>query len=421
MYNGLSLDQAPPISVVLRFFLTVPFFGLLVCGILVSHSELALTPNHPVSLSLIHLMFLGVITMAMIGALFQMQSVLGGRPIPAPAGNGWVIHLFLLLGTLGLGGAFYTMNPIGFVIASVLLGSAILYTAKLVLPLLFGGNTHDTLRGMRLALIALSLSAVLGIVMASGYANETLSESHGAIRSIHYSFALIGWVGALIIAVAFQVIEMFYVTQPYNGWCKRNVFPLFALMLALKTAGILLQWPFIWVFEGVIGALLLGFAVITLKRLGERKRRVSDVSIWFWTMGIALLSLSLIAYALSFLSDTAVFTAVALMAFGLFALAIILAMMGKIVPFLVWFHLNSSGYMDAPIMSNIIPQNFAKGVFWLFAITVTLVLGGTIEPVLLKIGGMFGGAMFILLGFNLIRSIRIYRHTLIHGTRFEQV
>jgi hypothetical protein len=29
MYNGLSLDQAPPISVVLRFFLTVPVFGLL--------------------------------------------------------------------------------------------------------------------------------------------------------------------------------------------------------------------------------------------------------------------------------------------------------------------------------------------------------------------------------------------------------
>jgi hypothetical protein len=421
MYNGLSLDQAPPISVVLRFFLTVPFFGLFVCAILVSHPEFVLVPNHPVSLSVIHLMFLGVVSMSMIGALFQMQSVLGGRPIPAPSGNAFLIHLFLTFGTLSLGGAFYFMNPIGFVVASVFLGSAILYTVKLVLPLLFGGNTHDTLRGMRMALIALSVSAILGLVMASGYANETLSESHGAIRTIHYSFALIGWVGALIIAVAFQVIEMFYVTQPYNGWCKRNVFPLLALMLALKTVGVIFQWPIIWVFDGVIGALLLGFALITFKRLTQRKRRVSDVSIWYWMSGIALLSLSLIAYPLSLISGNEVLTSLSLMAFGLFALAIILAMMGKIVPFLVWFHLNSAGYMDAPIMSNIIPQNFAKGVFWLFLITVGMMLGGVAVSPLLMIGGVSGGAMFILLGFNVIRSVRIYRYTLIYGKRFEQM
>ena len=29
MYQGLSLDQAPPLSVPLRFFLTAPAFGVL--------------------------------------------------------------------------------------------------------------------------------------------------------------------------------------------------------------------------------------------------------------------------------------------------------------------------------------------------------------------------------------------------------
>lgn len=46
-----------------------------------------LTLSHPLSLASIHLLFLGVISMGMIGALFQMQSVLVGKPIPQPQGS----------------------------------------------------------------------------------------------------------------------------------------------------------------------------------------------------------------------------------------------------------------------------------------------------------------------------------------------
>ncbi|MDD2838960.1 MAG: hypothetical protein PHX59_08365, partial [Sulfuricurvum sp.] len=95
MFNqGLSLDQAPPIAVVLRFFLSLPFFGTLLAMLMILYPHEIITPSHPVSLAAIHLFFLGVITMSMIGALFQMQSVLGGRPIPAPGGNALIIHTF---------------------------------------------------------------------------------------------------------------------------------------------------------------------------------------------------------------------------------------------------------------------------------------------------------------------------------------
>jgi hypothetical protein len=81
MYNGLSLDQAPSISVVMRFFLTVPLFGIALSLLIFLNPQAVLTPEHPLSLAAIHLMFLGIISMSMFGALFQMQSVLGGRPI----------------------------------------------------------------------------------------------------------------------------------------------------------------------------------------------------------------------------------------------------------------------------------------------------------------------------------------------------
>ncbi|MDD2780364.1 hypothetical protein [Sulfuricurvum sp.] len=421
MYNGLSLDQAPPLSVVIRFFLTVPLFGLALCMILFLDPIAVLTPNHPLSLAAIHLMFLGVITMSMIGALFQMQSVLGGRPIPAPLGNAFLIHLFLVIGILSLSGAFIYTQPILFVIASIALGASILHSANLILPLLFGGVTHDTLRGMRLALIALSLTAILGIVMASEYANESFSAAHDALRNAHYSLGLIGWVAALIIAVAFQVVEMFYVTASYSSWCKRNAFKVIAVTLILKLIWLIIAWPFVWVFDLVIGALLVGFVATTVKRLKERKRRVSDVSIWLWASGMVLLTLSILTYALFNITLNASLLSFALIAFALFALAIILAMMGKIVPFLVWFHLNSAGFMDAPIMSNIIPTQRVKGVFWLFAITSVLILSGVFYPPLLQLGALSGGAMFTLLLINLIKALKLYRYTLVHGTRFEQI
>lgn len=418
MFNGLSLDQAPPLSVVIRFFITVPVFGILLSLIIFFNPHEVLIPTHPISLASIHLMFLGVITMSMFGALFQMQSVLGGRPIPSALGNAFLIHLFLVIGILSLCGAFIFSLPELFIIASIFLGASILYCANLILPLLFGGTPHDTLRGMRLALIALALTAVLGIVMASEYANSSFSSVHEAVRTSHYSFGLIGWIAALIIAVAFQVIEMFYVTTPYSSWCKRNAFRIIAASLLLKVLWMFTHLPYSWMFDLIIGALLSGFIFTTLKRLNQRKRRVSDVSIWFWQSGMVLLSLAILTYGAFIGSGYDALQSVALIAFALFALAVILGMMGKIVPFLVWFHLSSAGYMDAPIMSNIIPAKRAKGVFALFAITSVTMIGGVFCLESLLIGAIVGGGMFGLLLLNLIHALRHYRDTLIHGKRF---
>lgn len=421
MYNGLSLDQAPPISVVLRFFFTVPVFGILLTLIVFFNPHDVLTPTHPLSLAAIHVMFLGIITMSMFGALFQMQSVLGGRPIPSVLGNAFLIHLFLVIGVLSLSGAFVLGTPELFIIASVFLGGSILYVATLILPLLFVGTPHDTLRGMRLALIALSLTAILGIVMASEYANLSFSAFHAVIRSVHYSLGLVGWIAILIIAVAFQVVEMFYVSTPYSPWCKRNAFKIIAVSLFLKIIWLFTALPYVWVFDLVIGALLVGFVTTTAKRLKMRKRRVSDVSIWFWSSGIILLSLAVVAHMVALSNVYPQSQSISLIAFGLFALAVILGMMGKIVPFLVWFHLNSAGYMDTPLMSNIIPQSRAKGVFTLFILTSFTSIVGVFYIEFFALSALIGAAMFTLLLINLIKAYKLYRYTLSHGKRFEQI
>lgn len=391
----------------------------MLCVVLFLFPSDTLLPGHPAQLASIHMMFLGVIGMSMIGALFQMQSVLGGKPIPAPLGNAFLIHLFLSIGIAALAGAFLSGSPVLFVIASVLLGSAIVYTAFLVLPLLFSASSNDTLRGMRLALISLLLTALAGIVMAQSYANESFSDQHAAIRSFHYSFALIGWVATLIIAVAFQVVEMFYVTPSYHPVLKRNVFQTLLLILALKTLMLFSGFPYSWITDIGLALLLAGFAAATLRKLHQRKRRVTDVSIWFWNTAMGLLLLSLSAQIGMSLSDSPLLEGIALIAFALFSLGVILGMMGKIVSFLVWFHLNAAGYMETPIMSNVIPAVRTKALYYLFVCGSTTAVIAPIFPIAMRGAALFFIALFVLLGYNLVRALALYRHVRCHGTRFE--
>ncbi len=254
--------------------------------------------------------------------------------------------------------------------------------------------------------------------MATSYAQGTFGEYHTIIRTAHYSIGLVGWIAALIIYVAFQVVEMFYVTTPYSDWCKRNAKRILVSALLLKVLWLTLSLPFPLVFDAVSGLLLIGFVVTTTKRLRQRKRRVGDVSIWFWFAGIGLLSMAVGAYSAYLSCSYAPLETISLLAFALFALAIILGMMGKIVPFLVWFHLSSSGYMDTPIMSHILPQRRVKITFWLFLATASFALAAPFYANVLILCGLSSGAMFALLLFNLITAQRLYHHTLRHGTKF---
>ncbi|MDD2950598.1 MAG: hypothetical protein PHU29_07405 [Sulfuricurvum sp.] len=320
-----------------------------------------------------------------------------------------------------MAGAFITQFSPLYVIAAVLLGSALVYTVFLIAPLLLKGGRHSTLRGMLVALVSLFIAALMGIDMADTYAQMSPSIFHSIIRETHYSFALIGWIGALIIAVAFQVVEMFYVTTAYSDWCKRNVFRILPAALVLKTFWLFFDLPYVWGFDVLMAGVLMGFLTTTVQRLRERKRRVSDVSIWFWGTGMGLLLIALISYTISLVSNTEQFIQIALIAYALFAVSIILGMIGKIVPFLVWFHLNSAGYMDAPIMSNIIPAKRSQSLFVLFALVSAISLASVLYPPLLILSGIVSFALFSLLGYNLIHALKLYRYTLDHGTRFEQV
>ncbi len=413
MFNrGLSLEQAPPIGVILRFFLTVPFSGMLLSLLMLYAGSDLLVPHSPPAVAAVHMLFIGVITMAMVGALFQMLPVLAGVVIEVPSRRASLIHLLLTLGTISLGWAFVGFAPVAYASAGLLLGAAFAYLILLTLPALLrqrGGTS--TLRGMQTALLSLTAAVAFAVVMLYGYGRGELGGLHEALRASHYTFALIGWVGFLIISVAFQVVEMFYVTPPYPDFCQVWGWRIFLGAMVLKSIWLLAGLPFSIVFDAVIALELLGFAAVTLKRLSQRKRPISDVTVWFWRFGAGMLSLATLLWLLHELTHVAALLPAMLIAYAAFAMSIIFGMMYKIVPFLIWFHLNTQGYFDAPVMSEIIPSKRAKWFFRLFALAVLMLFGGFASVLFVRLSAVVLLAAFLLLGYNLASAVAMYRRT----------
>ena len=81
--QGLSTDQAPPLSVPIRFFLTAPLFGVL-AGFLIFFSDVNVLMNRfsLESIVITHLLTIGFLGFIMLGSLTQMLPVLASAKIP---------------------------------------------------------------------------------------------------------------------------------------------------------------------------------------------------------------------------------------------------------------------------------------------------------------------------------------------------
>ena len=61
------------------------------------------------------------------------------------------------------------------------------------------------------------------------------------VTDLHAGWALIGWVGLLVAAVAWQVVPMFSITAPYPRWLRTTLAP--TVVTALGLASLDAGWP----------------------------------------------------------------------------------------------------------------------------------------------------------------------------------
>ncbi|HEX7477076.1 MAG TPA: hypothetical protein VF331_04680 [Polyangiales bacterium] len=417
---GLRLDQAPPLSLPLSFFLTAPCF-MVAAGLLLlwAGPSMVLSRYLLGTIAFTHLGTLGVLAMVMFGALYQMTPVVAASPVPAL----WlarVVHAALLLGAATLAGGVVTQTrPVLFVAFGALGVAWLGFVLPVGLALWRSAAAADaTVRGMRIALGCLLWLGVLGLWMAHGHAGLRFPGPRPLWMGVHLALGLLGWIGALITAVSFQVLPMFYLTPPlaavHKRWLLHAVVGSAVLASAVLCASALLrpelaQHLALWASYAFVPAALAvwGFApLLTLRAIAARKRKRSDASLRFWIAGLGCAPLLLLLGGANLVfSDPRLELGFGWLALFGWALFIVHGMLYRIVPFLVWFHRLSHlvGYVPVPSVAKLLPERWPRIAFALHA---ALVLSGACA-IALRSGALarLTGLLLVLLAAQLLRSL----------------
>lgn len=423
MRADLSLQQAPPFSVPARFLVSAPLFGLLAALVLLWHGpEIINNRWTPEILAVTHFLTLGFLAMSMLGAMMQLMPVLMGMVFPRPVLFSAVIHSPLFLGSACLGFAWLLQINALFMVAMILLGFCFTVFIAVTTTLLYHSkSTHVTRLMMMLALLALLITAYLGIYLAMGYSWQTFPVTRH-LTDLHLSWGMMGWVLMLIIAVAYQVIPMFQITDEYPANHQRWMGWL--ILIAMLGLSLTYVWPseYLKALSFILLAgCLLTFSLTTLWLLHKRRRQLPDLTMNFWRVAM----LSLIALILLWASSTLLnFELPALLSGVLmihgFAMTTINGMMYKIIPFIIWLHLsthnkklrdsgNRSSQVKVPHMRNIISEVSGLWQFRLHLVSVVLLAIATILPdwFYYPAALFFAFAQTALL-FNLFNAVRFY-------------
>jgi hypothetical protein len=430
----LQLTRSPPFSVPLRFFLTAPLFGIAAAALIAWGGGEAIAGRwSPQVLAITHLLTLGFMAMVMIGALFQVCPVVLGVDLPWGRRVAGLVHGALTLGTALLAAGFL-LPAVTWVMAMALT----LLSAALLLFLASAGVGLLRLRGrggMRLAvgaaLIGLLVTATLGALLGAGYGAglEPVATSGLDRRwtDLHALWGLLGWVGLLVVAIAYEVVPMFQTTPPYPPWMQRGLSLTLLVSLTLWSLAFVGGrlgdgggWSLLLWAAGLVVGLAYGvFAVITLRLQLQRKRPEPDLTLLYWRLGMLCLIAGIALGGGTLALDAGpvwLMLATLLVLLG-FAVSVINGMLYKILPFLVWLHLTlivqaqGRNRREIPPVKALLPWGPARVQLVLHLLALVL-LGGALavhSDALSEMAALALGASFALLGGNLLAVLRRYR------------
>ena len=318
---------------------TVAFVAATV-GVVWLAPELAGHYYHPRLIALTHTVTLGWITLAIMGASYQIIPVALGRPIWSERVARWQLGV-LVVSVVGMVAHFYLGTWPGLASAAALLAVGV------ALHLL---NVGLSLRGFRewtftaqlvvLAYAGLAATTLFGLTLATNRVWPFLPGEFYPTLHAHVQLALLGWVAPMILGVSARVYPMFFLSSALGRGPARGQLWGLALGVPFTVAG-LLGVPILLPL-GAAGAAVAAasHAWWVGAMLRGRKRPGLDAGLRLVLTGTVFLGPVIVlglALAADLVSGPRVALAFAATVLGGWVSLTIAGMMLKIVPFLVWY------------------------------------------------------------------------------------
>ncbi len=418
--QGLAFDEAPPLMLILRSFLLAPWF-LAASGVvlMVAGPTVWVDRYTPGLLAATHLVTIGFLMLTATTAVFQLVPVVAGVGLPYATVLLPVVRWGLALGAALLAAAFLDNRPLLFALAAIPLTLAATVFTVSAVSALRRLPKQKTMTPMIYAVLMLGVALVFGLIMAGERAAG--APVSAALLDTHPLWALAGGVFVLWAAVAAQVLPMFQGVRPWPTRVSLMLGPLIlGLLLAIRAADV---WA-----GGVWGAVLrIALAVViataaahAAHRLRTRTRRRADAMTFFWYMGLAGLTGAAVVGGL--MAAHIVTGLKAPLVFGFLAIAgaavsLIDGMLYKIVPFLIWLHLQRQPGAPHVLMSSAIGERATKRHAIAHAVALGLGLAAIAWPhAFAEAAGAAWMADGLMLGANLVMALVFYQRLSRAGT-----
>jgi hypothetical protein len=414
VHPNLSFEQAPPIGVPLRFLLTAPWFGVAAGLVLAWSGEPAVLSRWtPQALSVVHLLVVGYLLQGMIGALFQFVPVAAGGNVWRPRLVAGIVHPALVLAAIILAIGLFRFDGTLLRLAAGLFASGVVFQAVVVGTALMRTPARGpTIAALRLAVLGLLVTVVLGISLAEGLAGNHVWPL-AAITNVHAAWGLGGWVLMLVMGVSYFVVPMFQLTPQYPATFSRWA-PISLLVVLLLWSLQLSDFSFamldaIW----LAGLIVTGsYAVVTLKLQARRRRHVADPTFLFFRGAmISLLAACAVGVAAHLVeAPILAWWLGVLVIVGAFV-SLINGMAYKIVPFLCWLHLQRLAGIGGtvPNMREMLSEPAQAMQLRLHFLAVVLLVIAGLVPQVAVVGGLVFALSSGWLGWNLAGAVRRYR------------
>jgi hypothetical protein len=357
VFLGGAKSRLLPASVPFRFFAAAAIFHVLVWAAMLGHAGeiTSFRGGLGPALTTVHLLTLGVLTMAAAGASVQLLPVATRRSLAAV----WPIKLLfwllvpgVLLLSAGMHEAYWTALTAG---AALVTGALIVLAVLLADNLRRAGSMPIVSAYGWTSLASLTALVVMGLLLIADY-ERAIFQDHAAAALAHMILAGFGFMGLLAIGFSHILIPMFSLSSAPRQTPAFATFALAASALLAGTAGALAASDFVLTLASLGGLAAAGLHIFQMQQVlasGMRKRLgLSFILVRAaWTMlpltifaGIAAL------YGVSGQNGATLFGF--LLLFG-WLLTFLLGILQRIVPFLASMHATRGDGRSPPPLSEL--------------------------------------------------------------------
>ncbi|CAJ0698192.1 hypothetical protein LMG19089_02037 [Ralstonia edaphis] len=411
----LFYERMPPAGVVFGCLLPVPWVGA-AAGLLLALGPSVGLPDRfaPLSLALVHALAVGMLLPAMLGALFQLLPVVAGVPV---RGARWVspwVALSCVATASALATGFLSADQRAFVLAAWM--GAPLLAVPAMLIVLAGmrvgpaRDMHATVRTLRRIGWALLATLASGATLATALATGWFAPSP-VLLNLHVGWGLGGWLATLVAGVASTVLPMFWQTRRLPAsWYRLMPWwlwvPLLVGSVCASMGGAVLLQTWGWLALAVLA--MVGVRAVS----GARRRHDPGWRLWLAAV-TAWLAVAVLGVSASWLPSGGP------IAWEIGVLAVVgggvlpaNAMLGKIIPFMIWMHLRKRvpRHVRLPAMQTLIGKRQQHWHARLLLLVLLALLLVPLQPERMAVtAGMLFALSHVWLGAMLGRALLTFR------------